>query len=95
MAGRLYTQVDDTLLTVADAVSRVRGEAHIRVLLFGEIVGHILHSNLFRRAEYHPQLPVALHPRVLQGPQAVQGHHGSPLVVRHTPANGSAVLCKD
>ena len=74
-------KVQQALLAVADAVGRVRGEAHVRVLLAGKVVGHVQHADFLSGAEDDPQLPVALHAGVLQGPQAVQGHDGRPLVV--------------
>ena len=74
-------KVQQAFLAVADAVGRVRGEAHVRVLLAGKVVGHVQHADFLSGAEDDPQLPVSLHAGVLQGPQAVQGHDGRPLVV--------------
>ena len=80
------------LLAVADTVGGVGGKAHVGLLFPLKVVGHVVHANLLGRAKNDPQLPVALHPGVLQSPQAVEGHNGRPLVVGNAPAKGQVVV---
>ena len=88
----LDRKIHNTLFAITDSVTGIRREAHIRKLLAGEIVFHVVHSNFFPRAKNDTEFPFAGDAGIFERTKAVQRHDSRPLIVTDSPAISMIII---